>query len=259
MAEAGHLARRSRALTKSIGIPALVCGAAVALWVGFRSLPFGLGPPLDHLVVINHGREVKASQVEALIRPDWSRGWLGFPLRRVRRRLERMPWVARASLERIFPDTLVVTVFEQHPIARLRRRGLVNRAGVLFYRGALPTRFTRLPEIRGPLGSLHALVRTDLAFGRVLKAGGFAIQTLTEDRRGGYRVRLSSGVSLRLGQGRPRARRRLMRFLNVVRPALGKKLNAAAYVDLRYVRGFAVGWRRPGAAPLHLRTRMPYG
>jgi len=259
MAETRHSTGRGHLLLKGVGIPAFVGGVAIALWAGFRSLPFSLGPPLEHLVLIDHGREVKAGQVEALIRPDWSRGWLGFPLRRVRRRLERMPWVARASLERVFPDTLVVTIFAQRPIARFSQRGLVNREGVLFYRGPLPARFATLPEIKGPLGSLRALVQTDLAFEHVLGAGGFAIQTLTEDRRGGYRVQLSSGLSLRLGQVRKRALHRLARFLNVVRPALGEKLHAAAYVDLRYVRGFAVGWRPSPVAPLHLQTRMPHG
>ena len=248
---------RSRARIRRTGILVLMGAGAVALWVIFHSRP--LGPSLRHLVVIDHGREIQASQVEALIRPDWARGWLGFPMRRVVDRLERMPWVAHASIERVFPDTLVITIDEQQPIVRLRRRGLVNRRGVLFYRGPLPKRFAHLPEIKGPLGSLRALVRTDLAFGRVLRSSGLTIRSLTEDRRGGYRVHLSSGVSLRLGQGRDRARRRLARFLNVVRPALGAKLRSAAYVDLRYVRGFAIGWRRPGSPPLHLRTRIPNG
>ncbi len=259
MAEMRRTHSRTRAWVRGMGIPVLAGGVVVAGWATFRSLAPSLGPPLGHLIVIDHGHEVKVNQVEALIRPDWSRGWFGFPLRRVRRRLERMPWVARASLERIFPDTLVVTIFEQHPIARLRKRGLVNRAGVLFYRGPLSGRFNLLPEIQGPLGSLHSLVRTERAFGRLLGRGRLTIRTLTEDRRGGYRIRLSSGLGLRLGQGRKRALRRLARFLDVVRPALGGKLDAAAYVDLRYVRGFAVGWQRPGTPSLHSRTRIPHG
>lgn len=246
-------------LRRGIGIPVLTLGLALFLVLGFHALPRRLGPPLGHLVVIEHGREVAASQVEALIRPDWSRGWLGFPLQRVRHRLERMPWVAHASLERVFPDTLVVTIYEQHPVARFGRHGLVNRAGDLFYHGSLPKRFAKLPAIQGPPGSLRRLVRTERRFARLLSQAGLGIQKLVEDPRGGYRIRLVSGLGLRLGQDRRRARLRLRRFLDVVRPALGERLNDAAYVDMRYVRGFAVGWRHRRAAPLPSRMRNANG
>jgi len=79
MAETRHSTGRGHLLLKGVGIPALVGGVAIALWAGFRSLPFSLGPPLEHLVLIDHGREVKAGQVEALIRRTGRGAGSGFP------------------------------------------------------------------------------------------------------------------------------------------------------------------------------------
>jgi cell division protein FtsQ len=203
------------------------------------------GPPLTRRVVRIRGREITVAQVKAALQSDWKSGWIDFPIRRAVDRLERMPWVAHAAIRRIWPDTLVVTVREQRPIARWHEEALVNAQGRLFYRGPIPRRFRALPELSGAAGSLVTLVKMERTCARRLARSGEGLHSLIQNRRGGFRLRLADGLELRLGRKAGRALRRLDRFLAVVRPALGPRLSRAAYVDLRYINGFAVGWRHP--------------
>jgi cell division protein FtsQ len=189
--------------------------------------------------------------VKAVLRPDWRAGWIGFPINRAVRRLKRMPWVAHAAIRRVWPDTLIITVREQRPVARWDREALVNARGRLFYRGPIPKRFRRLPELSGASGSLPAFVKMELTCARRLNGAGEGLHSLAENRRGGFRLRLAGGPELRLGRKRSRALRHLDRFLEVVRPALGPRLNRVAYVDLRYVNGFAVGWLHSTVTEMH--------
>jgi cell division protein FtsQ len=77
---------------------------------------------------------------------------------------------------------------------------------------------------------------------RALLAGaGLGLRALELDARGSWRMELSNGFELRLG--REEFDRRLRRFARIAAPLLTPRAPEVAYVDLRYSRGFAVGWR----------------
>ena len=50
---------------------------------------------------------------------------------------------------------------------------------------------------------------------------------------------------------------RLLRFFDVVAPALAPELPRVRYVDLRYTNGFAVGWRASADAALAAAASVP--
>jgi cell division protein FtsQ len=61
------------------------------------------------------------------------------------------------------------------------------------------------------------------------------------DDRGAFSMTLASGVTIRIG--REDIVGRVDRFFGVAVPKLAGDLDRAAYIDLRYPNGFAVGWR----------------
>jgi cell division protein FtsQ len=69
-----------------------------------------------------------------------------------RARIERLPWVARAAVERDLPDTVRISLRERTPMARWQHRGSVqvlDRTGTPV-RGAEASRFDDLPLVVGP-------------------------------------------------------------------------------------------------------------
>jgi cell division protein FtsQ len=75
-----------------------------------------------------------------------------------RARLESLPWVEHAAIERVLPDILVVRLVERRPLALWQNDGavaVIDRGGTAIA-GADPRRFAHLPLVVGPDAPAHA-------------------------------------------------------------------------------------------------------
>ena len=150
---------------------------------------------------------------------------------------EDLPWVGRASLRRVWPDTLRVRVEEHRPIARWNQDGLVTAEGVVFrpHGGTIPP---GLPLLGGEDKRAPEIAARYLKWRDQLMRVGHLIQGMSVDARGDWRVELTMGTELRLGTGS--VEERLVRYIASV-----SQLESAGQplvVDLRYSNGFSVKW-----------------
>jgi cell division protein FtsQ len=89
----------------------------------------GLG--LTQVSVTGH-RYTLDSDIFDAIGLENARTMLGFDTRAAQHRIERLPWVERASIERVLPDRLEVRIWERSPFAVWRRGdryALIDRSG----------------------------------------------------------------------------------------------------------------------------------
>ena len=90
---------------------------------------------------------------------------LAFDTRAAQDRIERLPWVERASIERVLPDRLEVRIFERSPAAVWRRNGrtfLIDATGRVLA-AIPPDAMLSLPRVAGEgaaakAAGLHALL-----------------------------------------------------------------------------------------------------
>lgn len=83
---------------------------------------------------------------------------LAVNLRQARERLEALPWVRSAVIERRLPDTIHVQLVERKPLALWQNNGriqLIDRNGEIIP-GARLDRFAKLPMVVGPDAAEHA-------------------------------------------------------------------------------------------------------
>lgn len=83
---------------------------------------------------------------------------LAFSPAAAKARLEKLPWVRDAAVERRLPDTVHVRIVEREPLALWQRHGqhvLIDRDGVEIV-GADPMRFAHLPVVIGDDAPTHA-------------------------------------------------------------------------------------------------------
>ncbi|MEQ8666378.1 MAG: FtsQ-type POTRA domain-containing protein [Rhodospirillales bacterium] len=83
---------------------------------------------------------------------------LGFDVELARRRVESLPWVRSASVERLLPDTILLSVEERRPLALWQNKGefaLIDYEGVVIVRENL-TRFSNLLTVVGDDAPAHA-------------------------------------------------------------------------------------------------------
>ncbi len=174
-----------------------------------------------------------------------NQGFFGVDIDAVKRRVEQLPWVAQASVRRIWPDTLGVEVVEQKPLARWAKGGLVNEAGQIFK--PVTTRYPSwLPLFSGPedmLGVMGEQYRQDSA---LLASIGLGIREVQMNSRRALTLylKLPSNESIELVLGRKQIQVRLQRFIAVYKKLLGAHAAEIARVDLRYSNGMAVQWNK---------------
>lgn len=165
----------------------------------------------------------------------------------LRQRVEQLPWVARARVERIWPATVRVEVDEHQPYARWGADALVSQDGTVFTPGGpLPT---GLPMLDGPPGRAQAVREAFEALRARLAQSSFVPVRLSLSNRGEWTAWTAEGIELRLGRS-PDGEAPLVAAATLAGPAqraLEARLQEVAYVDLHYIHGFAVGWRDRGA------------
>lgn len=176
-------------------------------------------------------------EVRALLARYTDSGFLGVDVQDLRDELELNPWVAHATVRRVWPDVLVINIREQQPVARWGDSALLNAAGEVFtppLRGSE----TALPALSGPRGS-EALVLSQYAvFAETLSALEMTPASVSLSQRGSWTIAVDSGLVLRLG--RDDIMTRLERLVAVYRSGLQDHLADARTIDLRYDNGFSV-------------------
>jgi cell division protein FtsQ len=166
-------------------------------------------------------------------------GFLGVDVETVKLAIETLPWVKQASVRRVWPDTLYISLEEQAAVARWSDRGLVSPGGELFFPQDSAT-FSHLPELLGPASNGAVVLAKYRQLNEMLAVHELSIKRLEQDERRAWVVTLSSGVKLLLG--RKESEVRLTRFIEVYPKVLKAWEQKIDEVDLRYPNGFAVRW-----------------
>lgn len=168
-------------------------------------------------------------------------------LEKVREGFESVPWVRRAKVRRIWPNTLRVGIEEHRPLAVWGDGRLVNQQGELFHANvAEALAESNLLEFSGPPGSEVQVTRRWLELREQLAPLNLLPESVTLSSRYAWSTRLDNGLTLLLGreQDTPIAAR-VARWVDMF-PQVQARINREiVLVDLRYPNGFAI--RAPGA------------
>ncbi len=159
----------------------------------------------------------------------------------VRAAFEQMPWVRYASVRRVWPNTLAVTLKEYQPLGTWGGAQLVSDDGKLF-RVARTEMAQTLPAFDGPEGSAGEVVRRYGEFTKWFAQLGAVPQAVALSPRYAWTVKLSNGVQIELGKERHSGAlfdrsKRLVAAWSVITQQWGSEIE---YVDLRYPNGFAI-------------------
>ena len=233
--------------------PRLLNGAAnfllgvAALLLAYAGLQLLLRSPLLRLREIalqGPLKNVARADIESAVQGSGG-NFFAADLGAVRSRFERVPWVRRVEVRRVWPDRIEVRLEEHVALARWSDAGLVNTFGEAFAAPMEEDSEARLPMFAGPAGSAGELTRRYRRFAELLAPLGEAPERVTLTARHAWQLRLASGLSLELGRdGAEAVEQRFARFVAAWPESLGRLPQRAGseprYVDLRYPNGFAL-------------------
>ncbi len=212
--------------------------------LGIRWLADPYRFPLTVVEVKGDFRQLMRDDLQAAIAAYVEDGFFTIDVTAIRRAAEQLPWVYKASVRRIWPETLRVHVEEQRPVAHWQEGGYLNAQGEAFFpqhkHAAL-----ELPWLSGPQGQERKVLAH---YGQVVEALaplGLQVQQLALDERRAWSVWLDDDVQLRLGRAEPW--QRLQRFVRAYPGVFDGRLAELKRVDLRYSNGFSVLWEKLAA------------
>lgn len=177
-------------------------------------------------------------------------------LEEAQRVFEEAPWVRSASVRRIWPNAIRVTIEEQQPFALWNDSQLINTWGQVFTanQGELDEDVA-LPQFDGPEGKEGLVVNRYAELERWFAPLDVTVRKLSLSDRLAWQVTLSNGMTLELGRdpgadapaqqgGIPGAlpfAARIQRFVQAL-PQATQKIGdrALTHADLRYPNGFAL-------------------
>lgn len=160
----------------------------------------------------------------------------------VRGGFESVPWVRRATVRRVWPDRLLVSIEEHRPMALWGDGRLMNTHGELFTANLDEAEENGpLPELAGPEGSHFAVLQRFDELTRWLAPLERRPVAVTLSSRYAWSTRLDDGSTLLLGrdQGMP-LETRVARWAAVYPKVRSRFEKEPQVIDLRYPNGFAV-------------------
>ena len=202
----------------------------------------GLGHLMDQIQIrqVQLQGELKYLDAQALefeLTQQFSGRFLDAALGQVISTVESHPWIASASARRVWPDTLIIEVIEQRPVAIYNDTLYLGLSGDLF---EPPNPVTEpLPKL---YGALPETMQVYSHFG--VFSDRFAdVSDVVSVARGndlGWELTLANGIRVRLG--RTDTLGRLARARDVLRRLDAERTEKLREVDARYGNGVALAW-----------------
>lgn len=176
-------------------------GEGAVAWMVDRTADAGL--KVDEIFVTGRSQTPRDDLLAAL-RLDRGTPILAFDPDAARARVEKLPWVRQAVVERMLPDTVLLHIEERKPLALWQNRGefhLIDEEGSVILRQGLE-RFSDLPIVVGPDAPAHAkaLLETLQAEPELMDRVRAAVRV--SGRR--WNLVLENGIDVQLPEDDPR-------------------------------------------------------
>lgn len=172
--------------------------------------------------------------VDKVLRQYQGKSLLFVDLADIKDELEALPWVLSASVQKQWPGTISVSMFEHEPVAVWNSDRVLNSEGIPLMQ---PQENMQLAQLFGPEQTARRVMSQYLQFAQVFADLGMPVSTVTLHARGAWRLELAGGIEIVLGDQNV-----LERSRRVVSVLKSNEFNERSiqYIDARYPNGVAL-------------------
>lgn len=196
--------------------------------------------PLRTIEIRGDLKQLRFSEVEEVVSKQMKQGFFSLNIKKIQNSLQVLPWVAQVVIQRVWPDRLKITLYEQIPQAVWNEKGILDTEAKIFY-PSLQSIPEKLPHFNGPEIKAVEMKQQYFHFLEKLTPLGLSISELNVEPDGTWQIRLNNGIKLILGK--TALNERLERLMQVYTKNIQDKSHKIAYLDLRYHNGLAIGWK----------------
>jgi len=194
--------------------------------------------PIKSVVVEGDFNFITKQRATELIGNEIDGDFLQLDLMQLKNALLGDPWVENVTLNRRWPDTLVVKIAEQKPIARWGD-GFLNQRGEII-RVDEAGKLSGLPWLQGSEVDAPEILQQYQDLSQLLRERGLDVIALKCDNKKSWRLTIKNHVEIALG--RDQVMEKMRRFVTVYDTHLRNVWMDVKAIDLRYSNGVAVRW-----------------
>lgn len=193
--------------------------------------------PIRLVQMANELQRVDEGNIRAALAAHLSAGFFALNVRAIKEQLETDPWIEKAVITRIWPDTLSVAITEEIAIARWGDQSLLNQYGEIFA-PELQSDDLTLPLLRGPEGLERKVMEQYQVFSQMLSDTGLRVREIALSDRGGWVLNMDNDLQVSIGRNNVMAR--MERFVKFFSQHLYAQIEQIEAVDLRYNNGISI-------------------
>ncbi|PUA28960.1 MAG: cell division protein FtsQ [Cellvibrio sp. 79] len=194
--------------------------------------------PIKSVVVEGEFHLISKQRATELIGDEINGDFLQLDLMELKAALLSDPWVEKVTLNRRWPDTLVVKIIEQKPIARWGDGFLNQRGEIVRVENAEP--LSGLPWLQGSEADAIEILQQYQDLSQILRSRGLDVLALKCDNKKSWRLTVKNHVEIAIG--RDQVMEKIRRFVTVYDTHLSSVWSDVKAIDVRYTNGVAVRW-----------------
>lgn len=203
--------------------------------------------PITKVRMENPWNRVSAAEIRSLLAGHMGQGFFEFNVAAVQDDLEAHPWIAGASVQRLWPDSLALFLEEEVPIARWGDSGVLNQRAEVFVPPEVDS-LASLPHLVGPAGSQMQVMQQYQAINEQLFPAGLRLSKLELSSRGSWNITINNEFEIAVG--RTQILDRLQRFLRFYEAEPAMRTATIKSADLRYGNGVAIAFKNEELAEI---------
>ena len=219
----------------------IICALLLAARLVYMYMADAAYFPVNTVKIAATYQHITRKQLELVLSNYLSDSIISLPVSRLEADLAAMDWTNKVQIDRIWPDTLKITLEEKMPVA-VWNDALMTENGQLFKveQGAIDA---TLPRLSGPIQQQTDVLQIYQKLSKLLAIYGLHAASLQLRDNQAWELSLTNGILLRLGK--QDLEKRLQRFCRAYPTVFADKPEQLSSVDLRYARGMAVKWKAP--------------
>lgn len=196
--------------------------------------------PIKQVKIVSAHEHVDKEFLQKTIEPYTKNGFFYLNVIGMKRRLLDLPWVYAASVQRKWPDTIVIHIVEQQAVLQWGDEALINDKGEKFA-PPVSTFPNGLPVIFGPEERVFEIFTLYQKAQQCFKPLGLAIKQLSLNPQHYWEVLLNGDTVVYLKENDPL--KQLEVLVDLYRRVTIDHKGQPKSIDLRYYTGgFAVKW-----------------
>ncbi len=214
-------------------------------WTVYRLDPLTIikdytNKPIAHVTVEGDFKYVSRDFIEALVADKLTDTFLELDIVALKKHLEKTDWIDQVVVARQWPDTLLIRIIEQQPIARWNEQSFLNFRGEIVNLSH-KTELNHLPLLRAEDRYSERVLQQYVLIAKLLGNYKFAPLVLELDNTLSRTLTISPDITIRLG--REATLEKVQQLMQVIQLYFVDNLQKVSVIDMRYKQSFAVGWK----------------